>query len=350
MAATGWPELILGAKMKGIYFTGHGVAELAELPDPKLKPGHALIDVKASGLCHTDIDVLHGRYGSSAFPLIPGHEYAGVVIAVAEDVTNVKPGDRVAVDPNIPCGHCRACLKGLSNLCADLKAYGVTHNGGFANKSLVNAQHLHPIGNLPFDVAALAEPLACVLNGLGVAELKTGPQGSQTALVFGAGPIGLLLALSLKAQGVEKVTVADINQHRLAFTESLGLESVVSGSEELDARKKSFDFVADATGIAKVAEGMVSFTADGGTVLVFGVCAPDARISVAPFEIFRRQIRIAGSHSLIRNIPQALEILHKDKGEMARIVSHRIPIEEMLPFFTKQGTDPATLKVQFVPA
>ncbi len=93
-----------------------------------------MIDVKASGLCHTDIDVLHGRYGSSAFPLVPGHEYAGVVIAVAEDVTNVKPGDRVAVDPNIPCGHCRACRKGLTNLCAELKAYGVTHNGALPIK------------------------------------------------------------------------------------------------------------------------------------------------------------------------------------------------------------------------
>ncbi len=95
---------------------------------------------------------------------------------------------------------------------------------------------------------------------------------------------------------------------------------------------------------------MVGFTADGGTVLVFGVCAPDARISVAPFEIFRRQIRIAGSHSLNRNIPQALSILQNDQGHMARLISHRLPIEEMLSFFTKQSGDPATMKVQFVPA
>ena len=338
--------------MKAIYFTGHGEADMADLPEPALLPGHALIDVKASGLCHTDIDVLHGRYGSSAFPLVPGHEYAGRVMAIAEDVTNVKVGDRVAVDPNIPCGHCRACLKGLTNLCSDLKAYGVTHNGGFAGMSLVNASHLHSIGDLPYDIAALAEPLACVLNGLGAAGLKTGPHGTEKALVFGAGPIGLLLALSLKAQGVSEVAVADINEHRLAFVESLGLEPVVSGSQALDRRQRSFDFVADATGIAGVVESMVGFTADGGTVLVFGVCAPDARISVAPFEIFRRQIRIAGSHSLNRNIPQALDILKQDfsnGGSMARLVSHRLPLEEMLPFFTKHGGDAATMKVQFVP-
>ena len=336
--------------MKAIYFTGHDVAVLAQLPEPELTPGHALIDVRASGLCHTDIDVLHGRYGSSAFPLVPGHEYAGVVLAVADDVTNVKPGDRVAVDPNIPCGHCRACLKGLTNLCPDLKAYGVTHNGGFAERSLVDARHLYSIGNLPFEVAALAEPLACVLNGLGVAGLKAGPQNTETALVFGAGPIGLLLALSLKAQGGLNVAVADINEHRLAFAESLGLKPLISESAALQARKHSFDFVADATGIASVVESTVGFTADGGTILMFGVCAPDALISLAPFEIFRRQIRIAGSHSLNRNIGQALEILQKDRGEMARLVSHRLPLEEMLPFFTSHGGDPATMKIQFVPA
>ncbi|RUW20103.1 zinc-binding dehydrogenase, partial [Mesorhizobium sp. M4B.F.Ca.ET.013.02.1.1] len=165
--------------------------------------------------------------------------------------------------------------------------------------------------------------------------------------VFGAGPIGLLLALSLKARGVVSVAVADISEPRLAFAEALGLEPLVSGSQALAARAKGFDFVADATGVAGVVEGMVGFTADGGTALVFGVCAPDARISVAPFEIFRRQIRLAGSHSLNRNIPQALDILKRDDGTMARLVSHRLPLAELLPFFAKSGGDPATMKVQF---
>jgi threonine dehydrogenase-like Zn-dependent dehydrogenase len=334
--------------MQAIQFVAKGVAAPANLPLPEIPPGHALVRVKAAGLCHTDIDVLHGRYGEGRFPLVPGHEYAGVVEAIAADVTRVQPGSRVAVDPNLPCGECKACRKGLTNLCRDLKAYGVTHNGGFAEFSVVKANHLHDIGELPFDVAALAEPLACVVNGLGSADLKTGPFGSQNALVFGAGPIGLLLALSLKAEGVETVTVADINENRLSFAQELGLKAAVSGSQELLARKRDFDFVADATGIASVVEGMIDFTADGGTVLVFGVCAPDARISVAPFEIFRRQIKLVGSHSLNRNIPDALEILVKDNGAMARLVSHRLPLPEILPFLTKKASDAATMKVQFV--
>lgn len=333
--------------MKAIRFAAKGVAGMAELEMPRIKPGHALVRVRAAGLCHTDIEVLHGRYGEGAFPLVPGHEYAGTVEAVADDVTTVEPGDRVTVDPNIPCGHCPACRRGLTNLCAGLKAYGVTENGGFAEFSLVAVDHLHGIGDLAFDTAALAEPLACVLNGLGAAGIDADKRLPGTALVFGAGPIGLLLALSLKAKGVGKVAVADISEQRLAFAEALGLEPVVSGSQALSARARGFDFVADATGIAKVVEAMIGFTADGGTALIFGVCAPDARISVAPFEIFRRQIRLAGSHSLNRNIPQALDVLKRDDGTMARLVSHRLPLSELLPFFAKGSGDPKTMKVQF---
>ncbi|WP_337182690.1 zinc-dependent alcohol dehydrogenase family protein [Shinella sp.] len=333
--------------MKAIQFTGKGEARLADLTVGDLPPGHALVQVKAAGLCHTDIDVLHARYGDGAFPLVPGHEYAGEVRAVAEDVTGLRTGDRVAVDPNLPCGACPSCRKGLSNLCRDLKAYGVSHNGGFAEYSIVRADHLHGIGDMPYHIAALAEPLACVVNGLDSAGLRNGARMPEHALVIGAGPIGLLLALSLKAESTQNVAVADINEDRLAFAAELGLGGIVSGAAELTARRRSYDFVADATGIASVAEGMIDLLADGGTALFFGVCAPDARIAVSPFEIFRRQLKLLGSHSLNRSIPDALDILRKDGGSMARLVSHQLTLEEILPFFTRKPTDPATMKVQF---
>ncbi|OLP62445.1 zinc-binding dehydrogenase [Xaviernesmea oryzae] len=336
--------------MQAIRFLEKGKAELGRLDLGPLPAGHVLLRVKAAGLCHTDIDVLHARYGDGAFPVIPGHEYAGEIEAVAADVTGFKPGDRVAVDPNLPCGTCPACRKGLTNLCRDLKAYGVSHNGGFAEMSLVKAGHLHTIGDMPYPTAALAEPLACVLNGLQIAGITEGMRPHENALVFGAGPIGLLLALSLKARGVETVTVADINESRLGFAEHLGLQGAVSGSEALTRQAKGFDLVADATGIAKVVEDMIALVADGGTALVFGVAAPDARIAVSPFEIFRRQLKLVGSHSLNRNIPEALRILAQDTGAMAKLVSHQLPLAEMLPFFTRKPTDPATMKVQYVAA
>lgn len=334
--------------MKAIHFVGKGEARFADLAEPELPPGHALIRVMASGLCHTDIDVLHGRYGSSAFPVVPGHEYAGIVEALAEDVTGLSVGDRVAVDPNIPCGSCRACRRGLTNLCADLKAYGVTHDGGFAEFSVVKAKHLHPIGSLPFDRAALAEPLACVLNGLGASGFDSDPRRPDHALVIGAGPIGLLLALTLKARGVKTVSVADLNESRLVFADSLGLTALHSNSDQLKSQRRGFDFVADATGVASVAESLIDYASDGGTVLFFGVCAPDARIAISPFEMFRRQLRLCGSHSLNGQIANALKLLQADDGTMARLVSHRLPMGEMLPFFEKGKASAATMKVQFV--
>ncbi|WP_160012068.1 alcohol dehydrogenase catalytic domain-containing protein [Rhizobium sp. 18055] len=333
--------------MKAIHFIAKGEARLVDLAIDGIPPGHALVKVKASGLCHTDIDVLHARYGDGAFPLVPGHEYAGEVEAIAADVSAMRVGARVVVDPNLPCGTCPACRKGLTNLCRNLKAYGVSHNGGFAEYSVVHADHLHDIGDMPYHVAALAEPLACVVNALGSAGLRNGSALPRNALVVGAGPIGLLLGLSLKSEGVKSVTVADINESRLTFAGELGLGTVVSGSSQFAEGHRSFDFVADATGISSVVESMINMVADGGTALVFGVCSPEARISVAPFEIFRRQLKLVGSHSLNRNIPDALEILKKDGGNMAKLVSHRLTLEEMLPFFTKKTTDAATMKVQF---
>jgi threonine dehydrogenase-like Zn-dependent dehydrogenase len=334
--------------MKAINYTALGIAAVADLPMPELAPGRALIRVKASGVCGTDLDVLFGRYGEGKFPVVPGHEFSGIVEAVAADVHCVKVGARVVVDPNLPCGHCRACLKGLTNLCTELKAYGVTHNGGFAEFSVVKADQVHDIGDMPFDMAALAEPLACVLNGLGSAGLRTGSTGSQNALVFGAGPIGLLLALSLKSEGVKSVTIADINENRLAFAADLGLKTAVSGSPQLDGLKRRFDFVADATGIPDVVGGMADFTADGGTILIFGVCAPGAKASIEPFEFFRRQLKLVGSHSLNRSIPQALEILRRDGETMGRLISHRLAMAEVVPFLTKKSKDAATMKIQFV--
>jgi D-altritol 5-dehydrogenase len=335
--------------MKAIQFIGKGQPVLAEVPIPSNLPaGHALIRIRASGLCHTDIDVLHARYGPGAFPVVPGHEFAGEVEAVASGVTSLRVGDRVAVDPNLPCGSCPACSKGLTNLCVDLKAYGVTHNGGFGEQAIVRCDQVHPIGDLGFDVAALAEPLACALNGLGAAGVGPDDTPPSDAIIFGAGPIGLLLGLSLMARGAGTVTMADLNDSRLEFASGLGLGTAKSGPDLLASRRHGYDLVADATGVPAVVEGMIDLVADGGTALLFGVCPPSSTVSIHPFEVFRRQLNIVGSHSLNRNIPEALDILKADTGAMAKLVSHRLPLEETLPFFLAKPSDPATMKVQFI--
>jgi len=328
--------------LKAIVYHAPGKLDISGLQVPTPVPGTVLLKTVSCGICHTDIEVLHGRYGSSAFPLVPGHEYSGIVEQIGESVSSVSVGDRVVVDPNMSCGHCRGCLRGLRNLCEDLQAYGVTTNGGFAEYSVVSATNVHPIGDMPFNLAALAEPLACVLNGVGQIETA----GAANALVFGAGPIGLLLALALRDTGIPDVAVVDIDESRLPFVETLGLTPILSSSGELSNLEQSVDIVADATGVTSVVEGLLDYAANGGSVLLFGVCPPESTARFSPFDIFRRQIRIAGSHSLNHNIPEALAVLERSGKTMGKLISHELALADIGPFLNGKGSA-GSMKVQY---
>ena len=315
---------------------------LKEKPDPRPGAGEVLIEVHASGICHADIEVLRGNYGASAYPVVPGHEYAGLILEIGPEVTGFKAGDRVVVDPNLECGMCHACKRGWAHLCEALGAYGVTCDGGFAEYSVVNASRFQPIGDMPYDIAALAEPLGCVLNGLDAGQAKR----ARSALIFGAGPIGLLMAIGMRVSGVKEISLVDIDERRLVLAESFGFRGVASQSAELEASRHGVDLVADATGVPAVAGKLTDYIANGGVGLFFGVCPQNARIEVSPFELFRRQITLAGSHSLNHNIPQALDGLRAYGNDIARVVSHRMPLSEIAEVFGGSGPQDS-LKIQF---
>lgn len=320
--------------MKAITYQSLGEIETSVIEDPAPAAEEVLVRVHASGICHTDIDILHGRYGSSKFPLVPGHEYAGEIVSLGDNAKRFTEGQRVVIDPNIHCGQCRACKKGLTNLCDKLGAYGVTVNGGFAEYSVVHQDNIVPISDdLSYGVAALAEPVGCVLNGIGAIDTDH----AENALIFGAGPIGMLMALALRTQGVNDVTVADIDDSRLELAESFGLKAVAAGSAEIKKLEKSVDLAADATGVLKVAEGLIDYAANGGNVLFFGVCAPGETIAVSPHDVFRRQIRMVGTHSLNHNIPQALEAIKKIGPDINRLISHNVELNEIKGFLEKSG-------------
>lgn len=319
--------------MQAITYQALGEIETSDLADPEPSRDEVVIRVHASGICHTDIDILYGRYGNSTFPIVPGHEYAGEITAVGDGVTSFKEGQRVVVDPNFHCGECRACKKGLTNLCDHLGAYGVTKHGGFAEYSVVHQDNVVPIADLDYGVAALAEPVGCVLTGLGAVDTKI----LDNALIFGSGPIGMLMALSLRTQGVDDITMADIDDSRLELAESFGLKSVSANSSDINAFEKSVDFVADATGVPKVAEKLIDYTANGGNVLFFGVCPPGETIAVSPHDVFRRQIRIAGTHSLNHNIPEALKTIEAIGPDIKRLISHSVELPEIKGFLDKSN-------------
>ena len=328
--------------MKAIVYTKKNVVSLQELPDPEAGIGEVVVDVHASGICGTDLSVLHGNYGTSAFPVVPGHEFAGVISQIGANVDDIQIGDRVIVDPNFECGECRSCKKGWAHLCENLKAYGVTHNGGFAEKCVVKRSSVHSIGDLPFDIAALAEPMACVLNGLKSAHAKT----AENALIFGAGPIGMLLAIGMNVLGVKDISIVDLNEERLSFANKMGFNSVKSNSKELEDMHHGVDLVIDATGVPQVAEKLINYIADGGVGSFFGVCSSDAKIEIKPYELFRRQLSLVGSHSLNHNIPEALEVIRSFGADIGQVSTHKMSLEQVAEVL--KGSPPKdSMKIQW---
>ena len=327
--------------MKALVFRQAGDAAVQEVADPRPGPHDVLVQVAAAGVCHTDLDILHGRY-LAAYPVVPGHEVAGKVVDAGREVRGVSVGDRVAVDPLIVCGRCPACRAGRPSLCESFKAYGSTSDGGFAPLMAVDASNVYPVGGLPFHVAALAEPFACVLHGIHRVRAAPGAR----ALVIGAGPIGTMMMMGLQARGIADVTMADLEPSRLERAKQLGASATMQSGSPEAGRHGQFDLVIDCTGVPAVCESMPALAADGATLLFFGVCPPGAKAGFSPFEIFRRELTLVGSHSLSNNIPDALSVLAMLGRRAEALVSHRLPLEGIAEHM-RAPVKGGTMKIQF---
>lgn len=327
--------------MRALVFRAVDDAVVTDVPDPVAGPGEVLLSVAATGLCHTDYDILHGRY-LGAYPVVPGHEIAGTVIDIGPGVTQVAVGDRVAVDPLLPCRTCEACRADRPSLCATLQAYGATHNGGFAPYATIKATNVHRIGAMSFNRAALAEPFACVMHGIDRAHVAPGAR----ALVFGAGPIGLMMMMGLQARHAAHVTMVDLEESRLERAMALGADGIVDGRTDGLAAAGRFGLVIDCTGVPAVAGRLNDWAADGATLLFFGVCPPGVLSSFSPHEVFRRELTLVGSHSLSDNLPDALSILDRLDERADRLVSHRLPLDGILDQL-RHPTKAGSMKMQY---
>jgi 2-desacetyl-2-hydroxyethyl bacteriochlorophyllide A dehydrogenase len=332
--------------MKAILFPQPGKIELSDLPDPTPAPDEVVIEMKASGICATDIHIWLGEFIAS-YPVIPGHEFAGEVVELGGEVKNFKVGDRVAVDPCIYCHNCHACKSHAENFCRNFKAYGLQLNGGFAEYVAVKENNLYRIDGLSWEEGAMVEPMGCVVHGLNqVAPIKPGGHG----LIFGAGPIGLLNMQLYMGSGLATVTVVDIMEHKLKIASELGATHTVLGDEGLserlrEIRPEGFDLVIDATGKSEVVQSTFDYVAERGKILFFGVCPPDARISISPYDVYKRELKIYGSFSLLYTAGQAVDLLRSGKIRVEPLISHRFPIEGFVEAFELKRDNPEPMKV-----
>ncbi len=296
-------------------------AEVQEIASPEPDGRDVLIEVQACGICGTDVHILRGEYMGS-YPIIPGHEFAGVVTAVGPDVRRVSVGDRVAVEPNIACDNCFACLHNRQNFCHNWEAVGVTRPGGMAQYVTAPEKTVFGLDGLSFEVGAFMEPLSCVIHGVERADVRL----ADRVAIIGAGPIGLLLLQVIQRQGAASITVAERQPARLDLARSFGADRAVSSADELG--REAYDVVVDATGAVPVMSRTLTWVRPGGTILLFGVPPRDTKLTLDAFAFFEKGVTVRSSFTSVRNSYQALGLLKSGQVEVEPLISHRLPLEE----------------------
>ncbi|MFE3649137.1 zinc-dependent alcohol dehydrogenase family protein [Streptomyces sp. NPDC059101] len=287
-----------------------GTAAVTELPDPRPEPDEVVVRVTSCGLCGTDMHILGGELPVVGYPLVPGHELTGEVVAVGAAVRDRAVGDRVAVDPNMPCGACHYCRIGRGNLCEDYTAIGVTRAGGFAELVAVPARCAYVLpAHLSEAAAGLVEPLSCAVHGLNRLPRRPG----EHYLIYGAGTMGLLMAALVRTAGAASVSVVDLNEERLAFARSFGADAAVTHADAL-GRAPGFEVVIDATGVIAAIEDGLGRVRRGGTFLQFGVADPARAASFSPYRVYSQEIDIIGSMAVHNSFQPAIDLLAAGLG------------------------------------
>ena len=337
--------------MKAAVLTGPRAFRLETVRDPTAGAGEALVRVGAAGICGTDYRIWTGER-HVRYPLIPGHEFIGDVVAVGPGVTRVAPGDRVAVEPNWGCGTCDLCREGSGNLCLARTAVGIDRDGGFAELAVLPEGACWPApAGLASDVLLFAEPLAVVTRAVG----RAAPRPGETAAVVGAGTLGLLALQLLRARGC-RVLVVGRTDRRLGLARDLGADSTVAGAGEgvADAARRlagrdGVDLVVETAGTAEAVElsvGQVGFVRPGGRVILTGLPHDPARVEF--FWVVRREIDIRGSMIYREEFGEAVALLAAGQIRVEALLTHRFPLAAIDAALAAHR-DPASIKVAVFP-
>lgn len=328
--------------MRAVVVTAPGAVELTTLPDPAPAPDGVVVEVAAVGLCGTDLHILQGHHG--ALPVVPGHELTGVVVAAGSGARGVRVGDRVAVDPNLPCRACRWCRAGRENLCPDLGALGVTTAGGCAELVAAPAGACVVLPDaVDLAAATLVEPLSCAVRAFDVLRSRLG----ASVLLYGSGTMGLMLLALAQRSGAVRVDVVDLNEAKTAVAARLGASAVATSADALD-RPQGWDVVVDATGNPHAITDALSRVAPGGTYLQFGVSDPAAQVAFSPYDVYRREITITGSMAVLHSFERAAELFASGVLDASVLVTSQVPLartgEALAAFARGEG-----LKTQVLP-
>jgi len=296
--------------------------EVVDMPAPEPEAGELLIRVSACGICGSDLT----SFKRGLFIGVPGHEVAGVIESVGDDVEGWRAGDGAVLQPAAGCGSCGECLGGSYHRCIEsLTGSGTTRPGGYAELMAAHADRLRPLpAGLAPEVACLAEPLSVAIHGI---RRVGGPRDGEDAIVLGLGSIGLLATAALRWLGAGRVFGADPVDVRRELASELGAHAVAAGARELRAEVDGAPLVLECTGRPEAIQQAIDLASPGGRVVLLGIAV--AEVTVIPLFWITREITVAGSiNSRFEDFDEALGLLAV-RPEVAGIVTARIPLQEV---------------------
>ncbi len=317
--------------MRAAVFEREGVLTIKEVPVPELQnEDQVLVEVDTCSICGTDVHITAVPPGYIATEnTILWHEFVGWVVKKGTNVTHLAPGDHVVVNPNYYCGKCVYCRKNLPNECEHIEALGIDYDGAFAKYCRVYGTVAYKISpDVPMDVAACAEPLACAVNGLKKVHVIPG----DSVAVIGGGPIGLMLAMLLKASGAGRIYLLELAEYRVEFAKKLGFMTVVNPREQDAAaliRSETgigADIVYDVTG--SQIKAAVDLVRKGGDVVLFGV-NKRAKAELAQCEITTKEITVHGTWLANATFPEAVRILEQQVIDLRPLITDVIPLDQL---------------------
>jgi L-gulonate 5-dehydrogenase len=304
-------------------------------------PGEVLVGVEAAGICGTDLHLYDGSLEGGAHPMIQGHEFCGRIERIGDGAPpDLREGDRVVIDPVVSCGGCYPCRHGAPNACVRMEALGVHRPGGFQERVLVPATHVHRVDNLDPIVAALCEPSSIALHALTRAQVREG----QQVLVLGAGTIGLCCTLAASSLGAHVVTV-DLHPSRLRLAERFGAQAVHVAGDDVPQHVRAWTdgdgpaVVIEATGVGSVAQDAFHLVAASGTVALVGVSHQPVRVDLRLFT--RKEVTVVGTRAT-RDFPAAVRFVHEHATLLEELVTHRVPLDEVERGLRTAATEPAS--------
>jgi D-arabinitol dehydrogenase (NADP+) len=319
--------------MKALVYDAPRRYSIKEVPRPQIHDNQVLIKVKVCGICKTDLHIHNGEFISS-FPLTPGHEFAGEIVQIGSNVTDLNVGDRVVADNTVLCGHCYYCRRNQPLFCENFYSLGCNGPGGFAEFVAANHDKVFRISDrLTFEEAAFTEPTACAIHGMDVIDIHPG----DDVLLFGAGPTGLILCQLARACGTANLVVAGPTLNKLNLAKEWGADEIIQIDRDNPNRHRAaiealfpqgFDVIIDATGAASITEESLRYAKFGAKIIVYGVCDEKDTIKLSPYDIFRRELKIFGSFAQTHCFDRALKYLEHRRVKVDRLVTHVFGLED----------------------